>query len=395
MGWDDLTESVHAGEGPAEASGALDPPVVFSSAFAFEDAAAAAAAFEAEAAGEEARSIYTRWGNPTVRAFEEKVAALEGAEDAAAFASGMAAIHAAVTTGLGAGDHVVAPRAVYAETALLLRERLPRLGIETRFVDATDPGAIEAALRPNTRVVYLETPANPTLAVSDIAATAAIAHGVGARLVVDSTFATPWHQKPLAHGADLVAHSATKALCGHGDAVGGVVAGGRSLVREVRREGGRMLGAVMAPMTAWLIARGMKTLGLRMRQASESAARLAERLQADPRVARVYYPGLIDHPGHEVARRQMVRGFGAMVAFELSGGFEAARRAYDRFRLVTRAVSLGDARTLVTHAASTTHRSLTVEERRAAGIGDGLMRLSVGIEAFEDLWADLDQALGR
>ncbi|RMG13543.1 MAG: aminotransferase class I/II-fold pyridoxal phosphate-dependent enzyme [Deltaproteobacteria bacterium] len=387
---DDLTAAVHAGETPGPETGALDPPIVQASAFAFRNAAEAAACFEGQRDG----YIYTRWGNPTVRALEEKMARLEGAEAAAAFSSGMAAVHAALTCGLSTGDHVVAPRALYAETAVLLREYLPRFGIRTSFVDATRAEAIEAALEERTRCLYVETPANPTLAVTDLEAAAQLASSAGARLVVDNTFATPWHQKPLSWGADLVVHSATKALCGHGDAIGGIVCGRAELVEAARRQGARTLGAVLAPMNAWLIARGMKTLGVRMAQASASALTLARRLASDRRIARVHYPGLETHPAYAVARRQMVRGYGAVLAFEVAGGLEAARRAYDRFELVTRAVSLGDVRTLVTHAASTTHHSMPREDRLVAGISDGLMRLAVGIEAVEDLWRDLDRALG-
>jgi cystathionine beta-lyase/cystathionine gamma-synthase len=288
---------------------------------------------------------------------------------------------------------VVAPRSLYAETTRLLVGYLDRFGVSTTFVDATDPGSVEAAMRDETRVVYVETPANPTLAVTDIAALAEIAHARGAILVVDSTFATPAHQRPLALGADLSIHSATMALCGHGDAVGGVASGDAEHVARVRAEGVRTCGSALSPLSAMLIARGVRTLGLRTARASASALELARRLEADARVARVHYPGLESHPGHAVASRQMRGGFGGLVAFEVRGGREAGVRCYDSVEVISRAVSLGDVRTLLTHAASTTHASLTPEQRRDAGIGEGLMRLSVGVEDVEDLWEDLDRAL--
>lgn len=383
------TLAVHGGEPPDPATGALEPPVVLASAFAFPSSEVAAARFRREEPG----LIYGRWENPTVRGLEEKIALLEGAEDALALASGMAAVSAAITSFVGAGDHVVAPRSLYAETGRLLRERLPRFGVETTFVDATDPEAVRAALRPRTRVVLAETPANPTLALVDLAAVSAITRAHGALLVVDSTFATPCHQRPLAHGADLVFHSATKGISGHGDTIGGVLAGGRELVARARDEAVRMEGAVMSPFVAMLIARGLRTLFVRQERASATAATLAQRLSEDRRIARVHYPGLRSHPQHAVAVRQMERGFGAMVAFELAGGLSAGTRAYDTLRLVARAVSLGDVRSLLTHPASTTAVSMSPEARAAAGISDGLMRLSVGLEDVEDLWEDLDQAI--
>jgi len=380
------TLAVHAGDEPDAATGALDPPVVLSSAYAFDSAEDAAARF-AEGTG----YVYSRWRNPTVTALEAKVAALEDAPAAVALASGMAAVSAAIGSTVRAGDHVVAAESLYAESTRLLRDQLARNGVEVTFVDATTPQALAAAVRPTTRAVYLETPANPTLAITDLAAAR---EAIGAvTMIVDSTFATPYHQRPLALGADLVVHSATKALCGHGDAVGGVVVGDRERVDAARKLGVRTAGAALSPLSAMLIARGARTLGLRMQRASSSALELATRLEAHPAIARVRYPGLASHPGHEVAARQMRGGFGALIAFELDGGLAAAARCYDRVEVITRAVSLGDVRSLITHAASTTHASLGPEERRAAGIGEGLVRLSVGVEDVEDLWADLERGL--
>jgi methionine-gamma-lyase len=319
------------------------------------------------------------------------MATLESAESAAAFASGMGAIVGTLSAFLSAGDHVIAPRGVYAETARVLTRHFGRYGVETTFVNVPEPSAIAAAMRPRTRVVWIETPANPTLAITDIQR--AKDEAGDALVVVDSTFATPFHQNPLAHAADLVVHSATKAIGGHGDVIGGVIAGDAERVERVRDAGGRMAGATLSPMSAWLLARGARTLAVRQARASANAQTLAERLRDDPRVATVHYPGLETHPGHPVARAQMRRGFGSLLGFEIAGGAPAGRRAYDAVELITRAVSLGDVRTLLTHPASTTHSSMPSERRVAAGISDGLMRLSVGIEDVEDLWADLDRAL--
>lgn len=381
---------MHAGETPDPTTGALDTPIVQSTAFAFADAEDARAQF----AGERDGHIYTRWRNPTVEAFEQKVAALERGPAAVALASGMGAVFGALLAHLRAGDHIVAPAGLYAETAKLLRGPLARMGVSVSFVAMHDPAVVAAAMTPATRALWVETPANPTLAIYDIAALAKLAHAHGALLFADNTFATPHHQRPLELGADLVVHSATKAIGGHGDAVGGVVVGSAPRVAAVREAAVRTTGNVMAPMTAWLLARGARTLPLRAGRAAATAATLAERLSQDPRVERVHYPGLVSHPGHELAKRQMRAGFGALLSFEVRGGVDVGRRAYDAVELVTRAVSLGDVRTLITHPAATTHASMTPAQRRAADIGDGLLRLSVGIEDEADLWEDLDQALG-
>lgn len=344
--------------------------------------------------------IYSRWSNPTVHALEEKLAALEGADASCVLASGMAAVTGAIETFVASGDHVIAPRGLYAETARLLRERMPRFGVTTTFLHDVDVETYRRAITKKTRIVYAETPANPTLAITDLRAlsemlraSASLGHPDGMLLVVDGTFATPFHQRPLALGADLVLHSMTKALCGHGDAIGGVVSGSRDLVHRVRADMVRTAGAVMSPLTAMMMSRGVKTLGLRMKQASASAHELARRLEADPRIERVFYPGLASHPHHALASAQMERGYGAMIAFEVRGGLDAGARTYDAVEVISRAVSLGDVRSLLTHPASTTSASMPRADRLEGGITDGLMRLSVGIEDVEDLWADLDQAL--
>ncbi|MCB9614717.1 MAG: aminotransferase class I/II-fold pyridoxal phosphate-dependent enzyme [Sandaracinus sp.] len=384
------TLAVHAGDAPDPGYGGLETPLVHSNAYAFESAQDAAEQFGQQKEG----WIYSRWRNPTVEAFEAKVAALEGAEAAVACASGMAAVHGAMLACVRAGEHVLAPTGLYAETAKLLRTVMARFDVRVDFVDFTRVEAVEAAWQEGTRLVWAESPANPVLDLHDLDALAGLCRERGASLAVDNTFATPYHQNPLALGADLVVHSATKAIGGHGDAVGGVVAGSAARVHEVRELAVRAAGGVLSPTNAWLLARGLRTLALRQQRASENAAELARRLEAHPRVERVRYPGLASHPHHELARRQMKRGFGSMIAFELRGGLEAGARAYDAFELVTRAVSLGDLRTLVTHAASTTHRSMPQEQRAAAGITDGLFRLAVGIEDVEEIWADVERAFG-
>ncbi len=379
--------SVHAGDRRG-AEQALEAPLVLSSAFAFGSADEAAAAFRGEADA----YIYGRWGNPSVEDLEAKVAALEGAEAAVATASGMAAVTGALLSRLASGDHVVAPLAFYGESARLMRERLPRFGIETTFVDATSVDAYLAALRPTTRLVYAESPANPTLGITDLEALAQLTRSRGVPLVVDNTFATPYCQNPLALGADLVVHSMTKALGGHGDAIGGVVVGSRAMTEPVRDLVVKGLGGVLAPFNAFLIARGIRTLALRQERACASALTLAQRLSGHPAVASVHYPGLSSHPGHAVARRQM-RAFGSLLAFELAGGLEAGKRLLGAVQLVSHAVSLGDVRSLVTHPASTTASTMPADLRARAKISDGLVRLSVGIEDVEDLWADLSAAL--
>lgn len=384
------TICVHAGE-DVDASGALDPPIVLSSAFAFESAEHAARAFR----GDEDAWIYGRWGNPTVLALEKKLAALEGAEAACATASGMAAIAGVVLATCSSGDHVVAPRAMYAESARLFRERLPKLGITTTFVDGTRD-AYAAAVTNATRLLYVETPSNPTLGVVDIAEIASLASSISPRplVVVDGTFATPFAQTPLAHGADLVVHSMTKGIGGHGDVIGGAVMGSKVLVARVQESVIKGFGGVLSPLSAWLVARGLRTFALRQERACATAATLAKHLSAHPAVAVVHHPSLPNHAGHALAQRQM-HAYGALFSFELAGGaaIERGRRVLERLRVATHAVSLGDVRTLVVHPASTTHSTMPEEARRLAGISDGLLRVSCGLEACTDLIADLDSAL--
>jgi len=390
------TACVHAGDTPDPESGSPEAPLVLASAFEFDSAAEAAGAFK----GENDAYIYGRWGNPSVDQLSAKLAALEGAEDACVTASGMAAITGALLAFCDQGSHIVAPRAMYAESARLLRDRLPRWGVTTTFVDGTDPDAYAAAVTKQTRILYLETPANPNLAITDVAAVAKLARGLGLVTLADNTFATPFSQTPLALGVDVVVHSMTKAIGGHGDAIGGAVCGQREAIGRVRELVVKGLGAVLSPFAAFLITRGARTFALRQRQACESAAILAERLASDPRVARVHHPSLPSHPGHALAARQM-HAFGSILSFEVCGdggqgdgsAIARGRRLLEGVRTITHAVSLGDVKSLLVHPASTTHSTMPPEDRARANIADGLLRLSVGVESVDDLWGDLDQAL--
>jgi methionine gamma-lyase len=392
------TQAIHAGESPDPLTGAVVPPIHQSTTFAFRTADEAAAAFEryTEPAllfqGQQDPYVYTRWGNPTVTALERKIAALEGGEAALATASGMAAIASAVLTAVTPGQHIISARAIYSGTYELFSRKLPPLGIQVSFVDATEPANIRAALQPHTRLIYIETPGNPLLDITDIAAVADIAHRAGVMTMIDNTFATPVNQRPLELGIDVAVHSATKYLCGHGDAIAGAVVGPADLIHRARTGMLRDFGGIISPFNAWLTLRGVMTLPLRMERHNANALALARWLEEHPRVRLVRYPGLESDPGHAVARRQMT-GFGGMIAFELEGGIEAGRRLMDRVRLCTLAVSLGDVRTLICHPASTTHSYIPAEARKAAGITDGFVRFSVGLEDPEDIMADLEQAL--
>lgn len=383
------TTAIHAGESPDPATGALVPPLHLATAYHLGTAENSAAIF----AGEKEAFVYTRWGNPTVAALERKVAALEHAEAAVATASGMAAIASAILTLVKAGDHIVSAGAIYPSTYHLMVTQLGSLGIETTFVDATDPENIRRAIRPATKLVYLETPGNPLLTLCDLDAIGTIARAAGIATICDNTFASPVNQLPIELGIDTVVHSATKYFCGHGDAVGGLVAGRAPFIRRCLTEPLRYYGGVMAPFTAYLLLRGTVTLPLRVERHNANALRLAAWLEAHPAVARVSYPGLPSHPQHGLAKKQMTGGFGGMVCFDLEGGVEAGARLMNAVRVCSLAVSLGDARSLITHPASTTHSVVSREARLAQGVSDGLVRLSVGLEDVEDLIADLDAGL--
>ena len=388
---DDLkfaTLAVHAGEAPCKVTGAIDTPIYQSTTFAAADSDEMAALY----AGEKRGYTYTRYGNPTVHALEEKLAALEGGEAALAFGSGMAAISSAILGYVKAGDHVVAARSLYGATYDFFNRLLPTLGVSTTFVPSTRSEDFEEAIQPNTRLMYLETPSNPVLEILDIAELARIANSRGIPSMLDNTFASPVLQQPLRMGVTVVVHAATKYLCGHGDAMGGAVIGPEDYIRRLDLQVLRDFGGVMSPFNAWLILRGIHTLHLRVPAQCANAQKIAAFLAEHPKIGRVNYPGLPTHPGHELAKRQM-KAFGAMMSFEVKGGYEGGKRVMDRVRIFARAASLGDTRSLIVHSASTSHRAVPREQRLDIGITDGLVRLSIGVEAAEDLILDLYQAL--
>ncbi len=384
------TRAIHHGYDPADHEQALTPPLHLTSTFAFPDAQTGGALFAGEAEGH----IYSRISNPTVALLERRIASLEGAEAGLATASGMGAISSLMWTLLSPGDEIITDKTLYGCTFAFMRDGLSRFGVKITHVDLRDPENLRAAISEKTRIVYFETPANPNMRLVDIAATSAIAREQGALTVVDNTYASPLLTRPIQLGADFVVHSATKYLGGHGDLVAGMVLGRADAIADIRMIGVKdMTGSVMAPFNAMLVMRGLKTLQLRMARHCESAAIVAEWLERQPGVAAVYYPGLESHPQHELAKRQM-DGFGGMIAFELEGGYESGIHMMNRLNLIRRAVSLGDAETLIQHPASMTHSTYSPEERVAHGISDGLVRLSVGLEDAQDILADLADALG-
>jgi methionine-gamma-lyase len=384
------TRCVHAGEG-RDPYRAHATPIYQTSTFFFENAEQAAAVFS----GQEEGYRYIRYppNSPTHRAFLDKICSLEGAEEALAFSSGMAAETATVLSQLKKGDHLLSTDVIYGGTYGLFASFLPRFGIEVSFVDTTDVEKVKSAMRQNTRMVFLESPANPTLAVCDIREICSLAREAGAVSAVDNTFATPYFQRPLELGADLVVESCTKYIGGHGDLLGGVAAGSFELTKGIKRTA-LLTGGTMGTHEAWLCMRGLKTLHLRMERHACNAQQVAEFLEGHPKVERVNYPGLPDHPQHHIARKQM-NGFGGMLSFELKGGLEAGRRLMDSVQLMTLAVSLGSVDTLIEHPASMTHRGVPKEEMEKSGITEGLVRISVGVEDLEDIIADLKQALEK
>lgn len=382
------TRCVHAGQHPDPQTGSLTTPLYQTSTFVFSSAEQGAARF----AGQEPGYVYTRLGNPTQASLEEKVADLEGAEAGLAFGSGMAAVSAVVMALVKAGDHILFGDAIYGCTYDFLVDIMSRYNVEATPVDLSRLDQVEAAIRPNTRVLIFETPANPTMKLADIAALSRLAHTRGITVVVDNTFMSPYLQRPLELGADVVVHSATKYIGGHGDVIAGIAVGTRGFIDEVRMTTLKNVGGVISPFDAWLLLRGLKTLHIRMERHSANAMQVARFLEQHPLVERVYYPGLDSCPHHELAKRQM-DGFGGVLSFEVKGGLDAGRRLMNAVRLCHVAVSLGDADTLIQHPASMTHAVVPAEARLAAGITDGLVRLSVGLEDPSDLIADLEQAL--
>ncbi len=381
------TLCVHSGQ-PETGPGPVVTPIYATSTFRFRSAQHGADLF----AGREQGYIYTRMLNPTVKGLENCVASLEGGAFALATSSGMAAIHTTLTALCSAGDHVICSRTVYGPTLALLHNIMARLGVEYSAVDTTDVEQVTAALRPHTKVLFVETPGNPTLVISDLAALAALCQRHGIKLVVDNTFMTPILQRPLDWGADVVVHSLTKFLNGHADVVGGIIVVRNEATYQHFRKILNHLGGVLGPFEAFLVHRGIKTLHLRMQRHCENALQVAKFLESHLKVAAVSYPGLPSHPQYKLAQRQM-KGPGGMISFELKGGLEAGRRVMDSVRLCGLAVSLGGVETLIEHPASMTHAGVPEEEKRRAGVTDGLVRLSVGIENPEDIIADLAQAL--
>ena len=382
------TKCVHFGTCPDPVTGALNTPIYQTSTFAFEDADQGARRF----AGEEEGYIYTRLGNPNHTAVERKLAALEGGQAAAVASSGMGAIASVLWTALSGGDHVIAANSIYGCTHSLMNHHFPRFGIEVTFMSLADLAAVKAAVKPNTRVIYCESPANPTMEIADLEGLAKIAHEAGALLIVDNTYCSPVIQRPIEFGADVVLHSVTKYLNGHGDVIAGAAVGSAEFIARVKGEGLKDLtGATMSPFDAYLMLRGMKTLHVRVPRHCETALEIARFLEKRPEVAHVWYPGLDSFPQKELARKQM-KYFGAMIAMDLKGGFEAGKKFINSTKLWTLAVSLGDTESLIQHPASMTHSALSDEEQAAAGISKGLIRLSVGLEDAEDLKADLDRA---
>lgn len=383
------TRAIHLGYDPAAHEGALTPPIFMTSTYAFETAEAGSEMFRGERPG----YIYGRTRNPTQTVLEDRMASLEGGEAAMTTASGMAAISSVMLTLLNPQDEVVVDHTVYGNTFAYFTQALTRFGIVVKLADFTEPEAVQAQITGRTKAVFFETPANPNLRVIDIAAIGAIARRAGALVVVDNTFATPVLQRPLALGADLVVHSGTKYLGGHGDLLAGIVVGPAALLKDIRATGLRwMTGATLSPFNCFLMLRGLKTLEIRLERHSASALAVARFLADHPKVASISYPGLPSFPQHDLASRQM-SAFGGLMSFELDGGTELCMKLMNGLSMITRAVSLGDAETLIQHPASMTHAVYGAEERARHGISDGLLRLSVGLETADDILDDLEQAL--
>ena len=387
------TRSVHAGYNSNDHEGALNPPIVMSSTFTFDTVAQGAGRFS----GEEPGHFYSRISNPTQAILEARLADLEEGEAALATASGMGAITATLWTLLAPGDQLLVDKTVYGCTFAFMQHGLKKFGVDICFADFSDPEEIQANLTEHTKLLYFETPVNPTMRVIDIAAVSALAksYNPAIKCMVDNTYCTPALQRPLTLGADIVVHSATKYLGGHGDLIAGAVVADAATIEQIRVYGLKdMTGAVIAPLNVFLILRGIKTLQLRMERHCQNAQAIAEMLEQHPAVDQVCYPGLKNDPWHQLASLQM-DGFGGMIALELKGGYEAAVSMLNNLKLAKLAVSLGDAETLVQHPASMTHSTYTLQERAEHGISEGLVRISAGLEAVEDIIADLDQALAN
>jgi len=382
------TQAIHAGRINDEQFGSLATPLYQTSTFIFDDAAQGAARFAGEADG----YIYSRLGNPTTRQLEQRVAAMEGMEDAAATATGMGAVSGALLANLQAGDHLISSKAVYGCSFALMNHMLTKFGIEVSFVDMTEPSNIEAAIQENTKMIFLETPINPNLVVLDLETIANIAKKHQLISVADNTFLTPVLQQPAKFGIDIVIHSATKYLNGHGDVVAGIICGSKEMIGEIKMTALKDIGATMSPHDAWLILRGIKTLPIRMERHCHNAQCVAEFLENHPKIDKVYYPGLKSPDGYKFIGSQM-KAAGGVIAFEIKGDIKDGENFINKTELFSLAVSLGDAESLIQHPASMTHSPYSQEERLAAGISDSLIRVSVGLENVEDIIADLEQAL--
>ena len=387
--WKTATELVHGGTMRSQ-FGETSEAIFLTQGFVYDSAEAAEARFK----GEEPGFIYSRYANPTVHMFEQRMCALEGAEDARATASGMAAVAAALLCSVKAGDHVVAARALFGSCRWIVETLMAKYGVETTLVDGTKMEEWEKAVRPNTRLFFLESPTNPTLEVIDIAAVAGIANSIGARVVVDNVFATPLQQKPLELGAHVVVYSATKHIDGQGRCLGGVVLSDKKWIDENLHDYFRHTGPSLSPFNAWTLLKGLETLPVRVKQQTESAGRVAGHLACHPAVARVIYPGRNDHPQADIISRQMTGG-STLICLDLKGGKKAAFGFQNALDIVRISNNLGDAKSLITHPATTTHKNLTDEARAELGISGGTLRLSVGLEDADDLIADIDQALDR
>lgn len=383
-----FTKAVHAGLDSTENHGSLSMPVYNASVYAFANAEEAAEIHNEIKPG----FYYGRIGNPTTAALEKAIAELENAGEGLAFASGMAAISAAILTNVKTGESLVAPRSGYSTTQHLLSFLRSEFGVETIFVDAADASAYEAAAKNNTKLFLIETPSNPILQITDLAAVADAAKRLGIVTLADNTFVTPFNQRPLDLGIDIVAHSATKYIGGHSDLTAGLLAGRSDLMEAARQKGARLFGGNIAPQVAWLALRGIRTFALRMERHNSNAYALANMLESDGRVKKVYYPGLASHQNHEIAEKQMSPGFGGMISFDL-GTLERGRAFVNSVKLCALATSLGGVESIVQHSASMTHATLSLAEREAAGIGDGLIRFSVGVEDLEDIRSDIRSAL--
>lgn len=388
--WDFETKAVHVGSEPCPQTGALVSPIYQTSTYTFKSTEEAGKVF----AGEQAGYVYGRASSPTQNELERKIAALEGGEACRVFASGMAAVSSTCMALLEAGDHVICDTVVYGGTYGLFDSIFSKYQVDHSFVDTTDMKKLKHAIRPNTKFVYIESPANPTLKVVDIAAVAKVCQEHSIRLIVDNTFMTPYFQRPLELGADIVVHSATKFMGGHGDLLAGAVIGSEEFINTKLQEPLTKLGGIISPFTCFLVKRGLQTLALRMEKHNANALEIASYLEKHPKIESLAYPGLDSFPQRELVEKQS-SGYGGLLAFELKGGLKSGQVFCDNLKLIHLAVSLGDVGTLVQHPASMTHAAVPVEERRKAGITDGLIRLSVGIESANDLIADIEQALAK